>query len=65
MDSKELLLPSSAALWALCTIVFNGTKELNAIRDRIMFADAEGHRTNAAASKASRSQRLAFLSRSS
>ena len=45
MEPKDLLLPLFGALWALCTIVFNGTKELNAIRDRIMFDDAEGFRT--------------------
>jgi hypothetical protein len=44
MQLRDLLLPLLAALWALCTIVFNGTKELNFIRDRIMFADAEGFR---------------------
>src|SRR5258708_2462090 len=42
MGTKDLLLPLLAALWALCTIVLTGTKELNSIRDRIMFADAEG-----------------------
>lgn len=44
MQLRDLSLPLLAALWALCTIVFNGTKELNFIRDRIMFADAEGFR---------------------
>jgi hypothetical protein len=45
MELKDLLLPLFAALWALCTIVQNGTKELNSIHDRIMFPDANGFRT--------------------
>jgi hypothetical protein len=45
MQLRDLLLPLLAALWALCTIVLNGTKEPNSIRDRIMFPDSNGFRT--------------------
>ena len=40
-SSKDLLLliPLLAALWGLCTIVFNAVKELNSLRDRIVFGD--------------------------
>jgi hypothetical protein len=44
MEPKDLLLPLLAALWALCSLVHSGTKELNSIRDRILFPDAGGFR---------------------
>jgi hypothetical protein len=45
MEARDLLLPLLAALWALCTLVLNGTKELNSIRDRILFPNNEGFLT--------------------
>jgi hypothetical protein len=41
-ELKDLLLPLVAALWALFTILLSGTKELNSLRDRIMFGGTEG-----------------------
>lgn len=36
MDAKDMMLPLVAALWACGTLVFTVTRELNAIRDKVL-----------------------------
>ena len=46
MESKDILLPLVAALWALCTLLFAVARGVNAIRDKVLSGrDAGGRLT--------------------
>lgn len=44
VESKDILLPLVAALWALCTLLFAVAREVNTIRDKVLSGrDAGGN----------------------